>query len=114
MTSPGQVISRATLHDFRVNVLDGDDVLCSEFYRNVVFYGSSEAHLTIEPDFQEELAGWNTANYVFAKSSGPECKVPQGPYVFFKGKTWEPWRVYVDSNAAFMTTFKPSADNPGR
>lgn len=113
-TSPDQVISKATLHDFRINVLERDDVFCPEFCRNVVSYSSPTDQLTIHPDFLEELATWNTQNYVFAESGGCEGQTPQGPYVCFQARTWQPWRVYVDFNPTFMATFKSSNDGSGR
>lgn len=39
--------------------------------------------------------------------------VASGPYAPAGGKTWQPWRIYTDSNAAFMCTFKPSEDFSG-
>ncbi|CAJ2509148.1 Uu.00g141740.m01.CDS01 [Anthostomella pinea] len=113
VTEPGQTISKSTLRDFRTTTLDPDDVFQPEFFCNVVFYGSKKDDLHIDPDVLEELAAWNTKTSTYVEGH-PAAKVAPGPYIFAKGKTWQPWRVYYDFNAAFMTAFKPSPDSSGR
>ena len=78
-----------------------------EFYTNIVFYGSKEEDLHVEPDALEELAAWNTKTRTFLVGDSKENIAP-GPYVFWKGQTWQPWRIYHDTNGTFMCTFKPS------
>ncbi|KAL8741430.1 MAG: hypothetical protein Q9190_005963 [Brigantiaea leucoxantha] len=64
-TFPGQTISRSILRDFRTNTLDRDDVFQSDFCCNVVFHGSKEDALQIEPDALEELETWHTKTKMF-------------------------------------------------
>jgi hypothetical protein len=113
VTKPGQKISKSILREFRVTTLDEDDVFRPEFYRNVVFYGSKEEDLHIAPDALEELVAWNTKTWKYVEGS-LAVEVPPGPYVFARGKTWQPWRIYHDFNATFMCTFKPAPDFSGR
>jgi hypothetical protein len=112
LTKPGQSISKSALRDFRANTLDQDDVFHPKFYCNVVFYGSKEDDLQIEPGALEELAAWNTKTSTFV-AGNPAAKVAPGPYVSARGRTWQPWRVYRDFNSTFMRTFKPSPDSFG-
>jgi hypothetical protein len=109
ITKPGQNVSKSVLREFRATTLDQDDVFQPEFYSNVVFYGSKQDDLQIEPNALEELAAWNTKTWTCIEGN-PAAKVAPGPYVFARGKTWQPWRIYHDFNATFMCTFKPSSD----
>jgi hypothetical protein len=88
-------------------------VFHSEFYTNIVFYGSKQEDVQVEPDAVEELAAWNTKTRTFIEGNSSST-VAAGPYVFTKGQTWQPWRIYYDFNATFMCTFKPSSDHSGR
>jgi hypothetical protein len=109
LAKPGRIISRSALREFRATKLEKDDVFRSAFYSNIVFYGSKQ----IEPDAIEELAAWGTKTRTFVEAIPPST-VAAGPYVFARGQTWQPWRIYYDFNATFMCTFKPSSDRPGR
>jgi hypothetical protein len=109
ITKPGQSVSKSVLREFRATTLNQYDVFQPEFYSNVVFYGSKQDDLQIEPNALEELAAWNTKTWACIKGN-PATKVAPGPYVFARGKTWQPWRIYHDFNATFMCTFKPSSD----
>jgi hypothetical protein len=113
MTKPGQTISKSTLREFRVTILDQDDVLQPSFYTNVVFYGSKKEDLCIESDAREELAAWNTEHWTCVEGND-DGQIAPGPYVFGKGATWQPWRIYHDFNSTFMCAFKPSSDFSGR
>lgn len=113
VTQPGQKISKSALRDFRANTLDQDDIFQPAFYCNVVFYGSKKEELQIEPDALEELSAWNTKTWK-SVTGKPAAKVVPGPYVFARGKTWQPWRIYYDFNTTFMRTFKPLPDSSGR
>lgn len=108
----GRSIDKLTLREFRTKTLDRDDVFQPAFYRNLVFYGSNKADVLIEADALDELAAWNVKTKTFV--AGNAAQVTTGPYVFHGGKTWQPWRVYYDINACFMTSFKPSPDGLGR
>ena len=112
-TAAGQNITKQALREFRANALDQDDVFRSEFYGNVVFYGSKKADFRVEPDALDELAVWNVKTQTFLAGNA-ESNVAPGPYVFAGGRTWQPWRIYYDFNGCFMTSFKPSPDSPGR
>jgi hypothetical protein len=104
---PGQSISKSTLESLQKQKLDKDDVLQRPFYKNVIFYGADEHDVDIEPDALRTLADWNTKFWTFIKGS-PEDNARTGPYVYARGRTWQPWRVYRDFNGIFMSTFKPS------
>ncbi|PGH19536.1 hypothetical protein AJ80_03871 [Polytolypa hystricis UAMH7299] len=78
ITIPGQNVSKAGLRQFRTTTLDRDDVFQSEFYTNVVFYGSKEADLQLEKGTLEELAAWNTKEWIFLEGN-PAAKVAPGP-----------------------------------
>lgn len=108
--TPGEIISASALRDFRANTLARDDVFQPDFATNLIFYGSDETNLVIEPDAQEELKSWNVRRH-YTLASNPltsSCTAAPGPYVFSAGKTWQPWRIYYDFNACFMVAFKPS------
>lgn len=77
-----------------------------------MFYGSDKQDIRFELGAEDELASWNTKNWTFADPSDGSS-VATGPYVFVKGKIWQPWKVYYDSQGAFMSTFKPSSSNRG-
>ena len=113
LTAPGQCISKQGLREFHTKVLDRDDVFQPEFCCNIIFYGSKKDTLQIEPDAIEELAAWHTKTLTFV-TGNPAAKVAPGAYVFAKGKTWQPWRIYYDFNATVMTALKPSPDGSGR
>ncbi|KAM7205138.1 amidase [Naviculisporaceae sp. PSN 640] len=110
--SAEQDVKRQDLVDFRVNVLENDDVFQPPFYTNVVFYGAQKLEESLAACAHKESATWNATKTVFLKGD-PAVTVPPGPYVFMNGKTWQPWRTYYDTHACFMTSFKPSPYDPG-
>jgi hypothetical protein len=112
LTKPGQSISRLALREFRTNSLEKDDIFRPEFYCNIVFYGSKKEDLHIEPGALEELAAWKNTSTFF--TGDPTANIAPGPYVFSKGRTWQPWRIYRDFNGTFMCTFKPSPKGTGK
>ncbi|RHZ68074.1 hypothetical protein CDV55_107783 [Aspergillus turcosus] len=65
-TTAEQTITQSALREFRANVLDKDDVIRSEFWANVVFYGAEEKDINIAPEACDELAAWNVQNKLFA------------------------------------------------
>lgn len=95
MTNPGETVSASALQEFRAGSLSRDDVFQSEFAENVIFYGSDEARLVIEPDAIQELESWGVKQHCImaAKVAIASCQVAPGLYVFSMGKTWQPWRV---------------------
>ncbi|KAJ4015401.1 hypothetical protein NW752_006864 [Fusarium irregulare] len=110
---PKSTISESALQEFRSSILDRDDVFQPAFLANIIFYGAKPEDVEIEPDVWNELRAWKTKNWYFVHGP-PFPKVARGPYVFLHGAAWQPWRVYRDSNACFMKTFKPSPDAAGR
>ncbi|KAI0393486.1 amidase [Xylariaceae sp. FL0594] len=88
---PGQTISRETLETFHREFLSRDDVFQPSFATCIVFYGSSEQNLHVTKEAKEELRGWGMRECHFV-GRVPFAKVPPGPYVFAKGKVWQPWR----------------------
>ncbi|PSN64376.1 hypothetical protein BS50DRAFT_636567 [Corynespora cassiicola Philippines] len=114
--TPGLRISTSALRDFRTNTLQRDDVFQPDFCHNVVFYGSKEDGVEVEPGALEELQAWDVKTRTFLAgdpSNGPAANVTPGPYVSFRGKTWQPWRIYNDLNACFMTALNPSPNTFG-
>lgn len=112
-TTPGEIISVSSLREFRANTLSQDDVFQPDFATNLIFYGSDETDLAIEPDALEELKAWNVRRHCVLESNqshSPYLAAP-GPYVYSSGRTWQPWRIYHDFNACFMVALKPSAIN---
>jgi hypothetical protein len=109
----GRNITKGALQEFRDNVLDRDDVFRPEFCSNIVFVGAHEADVNILPDALDELASWQVKSRHFVAGTSSTAVAP-GPYVLLRGKTWQPWRVYYDFNACFMTSFMPSPDSQGR
>jgi hypothetical protein len=75
--------------------------------------GAQEADAHISPGVLDELASWQVKSRHFVAGT-PATTVAPGPYVLLRGKTWQPWRVYYDFNACFMTSFMPSPDSQGR
>lgn len=116
VTNAGETVSASALQEFRAGRLSRDDVFRSEFAENVIFYGSDEAGLVIEPEAIQELKSWGVKQHCImaAKVAIAPHQVAPGPYVFSMGKTWQPWRVYYDHNACFMISFKPSIIDDGR
>ena len=113
LTTPGQKISKSTLLEFRVKLLDQDDAFQPQFCSNIIFYGSAKGSLQINPDTLEQLAAWHTETQTFVEGD-PAANVAPGPYVVVKGKIWQSWRIYYDFNATVITAFKPSPDGSGR
>ncbi|EEQ86219.2 amidase [Blastomyces dermatitidis ER-3] len=109
ITKPGQTVSGSALRQFRTDTLDRDDVFQPEFFSNVIFYGCKEAEFCLEPDAREELATWNTDTWSCIEGN-PTAKAAPGPYVFSRGRTWQPWRIYRDS----ITLDPPQAGTDGR
>lgn len=113
LVDAGQSISADDLRCFRSNVLDKDDVFQPEFCLNVVFYGHKAKSLKLQDEARHELLARNTKSWTFVNSTS-SVKVALCPYVSMRGKTWQPWRIYLDFNATLMYGFKPSRKDPGR
>ncbi|KAI0189043.1 amidase [Astrocystis sublimbata] len=75
-----------------------------------LFLVYTEVHF--EPSAEVELASWNVSNWSFATPMDSLEFVP-GPYVFAKGKFWQPWRVYHDIQGTFILDV-PEAGLDGR
>jgi hypothetical protein len=110
--APNQIITESDLSDFRSHRLDCDDVFQPGFFENFCFYGAKEEDLHVETDATNVLHSWGVKRLTFVPGRS-EAKVPSGPYVVANGKTWQPWKIYHDSNACFMTTFKPGKSGSG-
>ncbi|EGX89814.1 amidase [Cordyceps militaris CM01] len=68
-TTPGEIISVSSLREFRANTLSQDDVFQPDFATNLIFYGSDETDLAIEPDALEELKAWNVRRHCVLESN---------------------------------------------
>jgi hypothetical protein len=104
-------ITESSLQAFRDAHLDKDDVFQPAFLRRVVFCGSTEADASLKPSALSLLAAWQTKFWCFLESTGKDGSpsIAPGPYIWYQGKVWEPWRLYQDDNLAMMTTFRPKA-----
>ncbi|KAI1150033.1 amidase [Nemania diffusa] len=109
---PGQKISQSGLRKFRTEVLDRDDVFQPIFCSNILFYSSNKQDIHLDSGAEDELASWNAKNWSVADSLDGSS-VPTGPYVFVKGKIWQPWKVYYDFQGTFMLDY-PEAGIDGR
>ncbi len=108
-TGPGNVITKSDLLEFR-DILDQDDVFQPEFCSNIVFYGPDEVDFTVFADASELVSEWKTETRTFVTAKEGSSFIPApGPYVVTDGRTWQPWRIYHDSNATIMTAFKPDS-----
>ncbi len=115
-TDADEIISKSALSEFQVSRLSQDDVFQPDFASNMVFFGHSEEKVTIDPDALAEPRAWNVKKHLILPGKqglAPNSVVP-GPYVFSRGKTWQPWRVYHDFNDCFMVGLKPSPLHDGR
>ncbi|KAM7188406.1 amidase [Rhypophila sp. PSN 637] len=90
----GQVIKGQDLVDFRINILQKDDVFQPPSTAMSSFMGARTRAFFLKGD--------------------PTVTVPPGPYVFMRGKTWQPWRTYYNTHACFMSSFKPSPHDRGK
>lgn len=111
--SPGQKVSKEALQHFRETVLEKDDIFQPPFLHNFVFYGSEQHAVHVDSDAIEQLSAWKTKTWTFIKGDA-DLNTRAGPYMFAHKQTWEPWRIYHDYNATFMTTFKPAKKDPKR
>ncbi|KAK1961465.1 amidase [Colletotrichum sublineola] len=109
-TSPGQVITKSALHRFRSEVLDQDDVFRAEFFSNIVFFGAKEKDLRVERGALNEFDDDHVKSQTFVAGDAFSDIAP-GPYVFTRGRTWQPWRIYFDTN---VPVDKPLAGIDGR
>ncbi|OAA70229.1 amidase [Cordyceps fumosorosea ARSEF 2679] len=96
-TTPGESVSVSSLREFRTKTLEPDDVFQSDFATNLIFYGSDEKNLHIEPDTAAELKLWNVKRqYTLARDESLSAhSVAPGPVVV-------PSRCY----------YKPTEDRP--
>jgi hypothetical protein len=111
--APGQSITKTDLNKFRSQTLEYDDIFQPAFYDNVVLHGASKEDVQIATGAYDELLSWGVKIHTFV-SGDQGASVPPGPYVFADGKTWQPWRVYYDHNACFMTAFRLAEKVGGR
>ncbi|PMB70355.1 hypothetical protein BM221_002806 [Beauveria bassiana] len=114
---PNDPIEKSALRKFQVSTLHRDDVYQPDFASKMVFYGFSEKGTLLDPDTLAELRPWNVKkkNLILPgrQKLTPNSVVPR-PYVFSRGKTWQPWRVYHDFNECFMIGLRPSPLHDGR
>lgn len=88
------------LTSFRA-ILDKDDVWTSSYLQRVVIYSAQ----TLDPAVRSLLSSWNVTTY---KHINTTASPPSGPYVLALSRTWQPWRVYLDSSQTMMLTFRPA------
>jgi hypothetical protein len=106
----GDKITNASLKTFRSTHLDADDTFQPAFLSNIVFYGDEETDADPQPSAVSLLATWNTKRWHFVKSADEKNGIAPGPYVSYRGRIWEPRRIYTDDTLSMMVSFKPTGD----
>ena len=104
-----QTIDADTLRDWRTRLLDNDDVFKSEFLREIIFGGveSGDVHITNEATKLFET--WQTQNIRYA----PHLDTSDGPYYVDQTYFYSVWRIYEDSNLAFVQSTWPATGENG-
>ncbi|KAJ2980269.1 hypothetical protein NQ176_g2746 [Zarea fungicola] len=108
VTNAGETVSASALQEFRAGRLSRDDVFRSEFAENVIFYGSDEAGLVIEPEAIQELKSWGVKQHCIMAAKvaiAPHQVAPVAvdvPHAGVNGRVVVPSRCY----------FSPSKDRP--
>ncbi|KAI0099796.1 amidase [Nemania sp. FL0031] len=98
-----------SLQAFRSNHLDPDDIFCPAFLNHIVFNGCQEGVASLDQSVTSFLESWRTHSWCFVQEpSQADNLLAPGPYVSYRGKIWEPWRVYYDDNLALVTSLRPA------
>jgi hypothetical protein len=110
-TVNGDKITKSLLEDFLENCLKKDDIFQPQFLEHFVFYGADKSSVEILPSAMDVLASWNTKEWLFANDKDEESRLDPGPYMKYRGKIWEPWRIYTDDCLTMTQTFKPAGNS---
>jgi hypothetical protein len=84
-----------------------DDVFHEAFLSGVVFHGVGENDVEIEDHARAFLSKLGTIWIKCMPEGSPERKLLPGPYVLLGNHLRDVWRLFDDSNGAFMVTFYP-------
>ncbi|TGO30773.1 hypothetical protein BPAE_0003g00570 [Botrytis paeoniae] len=102
----GNKITEEYLKDFRSLYLDPDDIFQPGFLLQIVFWGAEE-DVDLQPSALSLLAKWNTKERYFVAPRSGKDDIAPGPYVLYRGRICEPWRVYKDDCLSMMISFRP-------
>ncbi|KAK7408490.1 hypothetical protein QQX98_009357 [Neonectria punicea] len=94
--SEGATISETHLEDFRSR---------TDFLRLIVFYGAEESGLDLQTSAVQLLKETWKAGWEFTKF--PNAPVFDGGlYVGYRGRIFQPWRIYHDENLTMTVTYQ--------
>lgn len=105
-TRHGDKITASHLEDFRGNILEQDPSFQPGFLGHIIFYGSEDSGVELQPSAVSLLNSWNKAKWCFVENRDG-CVFAPGPYIAYHGRVWQPWRIYSDGNLTMTMTFKP-------
>ncbi|TGO51362.1 hypothetical protein BOTNAR_0359g00120 [Botryotinia narcissicola] len=103
----GDKIDEKKLQEFRSIYLDPDDIFQPAFLNQIVFLGAEENEIDLQPSALSLFAKWNTKERYFVSSQNRKDDIAPGPYILYRGRIYEPWRVYNDETLSMMISFKP-------
>lgn len=95
---------KASLHHYRLS----DDVFREEFLTGVVFTAEAVEDVEITPGAQELLKSRGT-KWIYVLDPRKAGTLPRpGPYIGSEQRLLEIWRLYDDTNGAFLTSLVPN------
>ena len=100
-----QKVDADRLRAWRADLFDQDDVFHPAYLQHIIFGGADNIHL--DPDVESVFESWETINVSFA----PHLEIIDGPYLVQNGEIYSVWRVYEDSQLAFVQSIWPSLEN---
>lgn len=83
-----------------------DDVFHEAFLSGVIFHGASE-DVEIADNAQDFLSKLGTQWIQYMPPTSPAQNLLPGPYVLVGNRLRDVWRLFDDTNGAFMMTFRP-------
>lgn len=102
-----QTINARTLKAWRSYYLDVDGVFDPAFLREIIFTGVRVDDIDLASDTEILFEQWQTLKVTYQ----PHVKVSDGPYCIDKGLLNTVWRVYEDTQLAFLQATWPSTDD---
>ena len=97
------------LQRFIADAEASDDVFQKPFLYNVVFISSSpKRSIRLGNGVKALLHTYGNERVDFFGSDEIAIDtLPTGPYVLYQARLWQPWRVYNDTQSAFMVSLEP-------
>ncbi|KAH6974099.1 amidase signature domain-containing protein [Ilyonectria sp. MPI-CAGE-AT-0026] len=103
----GVAVSEAQLQDFRSGILEPDVSFQANILQLIVFYGTEEAVVYLQPSAIQLLKEVWKAEWEFAKFPNMS-NLDSGPYLGYEGHIFQPWRIYHDQNLTMTVTYQPN------